>query len=44
MTIEGPRGGITVKYLKDIVKSAKLYIRPLQEDIFVEDSTQEVCI
>ena len=45
MTIEPPRGGITVRYLKDIVKSAKLYVRPLQEDIIcIEDSNQEVCI
>ena len=39
--IEAPRGGLRVKYLKDIIKSAKLYIRPLQADI-VDDSNHEV--
>ena len=31
--IESPEGGLTVPYLKDIVRQAKLYIRPLQCDI-----------
>ena len=31
--IETPGGGFTVPYLKDIVRQAKLYIRPLQCDI-----------
>ena len=35
--IEGPGGGITVLYLKDILNQAKLYIRPLQCDITEED-------
>lgn len=46
ITIKPPRGGITVKYLKDIVKSAKLFVRPLQADIDCvhEDSNHEVCV
>ncbi len=31
--IETPEGGLTIPYLKDIVRQAKLYIRPLQCDI-----------
>ena len=31
--IEGPDSGMTVAYLKDVVNTAKLYIRPLQKDI-----------
>ena len=31
--IEGPDGGMTVSFLKDILNQAKLYIRPLQKDI-----------
>ena len=48
ITIEPPRGGVTVRYLKDIVKSAKLFVRPLQADIHVDcirdGSDDEVCI
>ena len=33
VTIEPPRGGLNVRYLRDILKSAKLFIRPLQRDI-----------
>ena len=42
MTIEPPRNGLNVRYLRDILKSAKLFIRPLQKDIEErenEDST-----
>ena len=35
--IEPPKGGMTVMYLKDIVKSAKLFVRPLQADIESEE-------
>ena len=31
--IEGPDGGVTVPFLKDILRQAKLYFRPLQCDI-----------
>ena len=37
MEIEGSESGVTVSYLKDILNQAKLYIRPLQCDITVED-------
>ena len=37
MEIEGPESGVTDSYLKDILSQAKLYIRPLQCDITVED-------
>ena len=33
VTIESPKSGFTMKYLKDILKTAKLFIRPLQKDI-----------
>lgn len=33
VSIEGPDGGITVPFLKDILRQAKLYVRPLQCDI-----------
>ena len=35
--IETPDGGLTVPYLKDIVRQAKLYIRPLQCEILSDD-------
>lgn len=35
--IKPPKGGMTVRYLKDIVKSAKLFVRPLQTDIESEE-------
>ena len=35
--IKGPDSGLTVRYLKDILNQAKLYIRPLQSDISEED-------
>ena len=35
--IEGPDGGMTVSFLKDILNRAKLYIRPLQKNISEED-------
>ena len=43
--IESPKRGLTVTYLKDIVKPAKLFVRPLQLDIECdEDSQPEVYI
>lgn len=33
VAIEGPDGGVTVTFLKDILRQAKLYIRPLQCDV-----------
>ena len=33
VAIEGPDGGVTVPFHKDILRQAKLYIRPLQYDI-----------
>ena len=33
VTIEPPKSGLNVRYLRDILKSAKLFIRPLQKDI-----------
>lgn len=42
VTIEPPRNGLNVRYLRDILKFAKLFIRPLQKDIEEredEDST-----
>ena len=48
LEIEPPKGGMNVKYLRDILKSAKLFIRPLQSDVNVDeinlaDSESEVC-
>ena len=37
LEIEPPKSGVNVKYLKDILKSAKLFIRPLQVDINIDD-------
>ena len=31
--IDPPKGGFTVRYLEDILRSARLYVRPLQADI-----------
>ena len=33
VAVEGPDGGTTVPFLKDILRQARLYIRPLQSDI-----------
>ena len=33
IAIEGPDGGTTVTFLKDILRQAKLYLRPLQCDV-----------
>lgn len=35
--IEGPDGGVTVHFLKDVLNQAKMYIRPLQKDITIHD-------
>ena len=37
LEIEPPKGGMNVKYLRDILKSAKLFIRPLQSDVNVDE-------
>ena len=39
--IQAPQGGITIRYLKDIVRSARLYIRPLQCSITAESDEEE---
>ena len=31
-----PPGGYTASFLKDIVMQAKVYIRPIQKDLFLE--------
>lgn len=36
ITITSPKWGMTVKYLREILRSAKLFIRPLQTDISIE--------
>ena len=41
VTIEPPRGGFTVRYLRDILKAAKLFIRPIQKDIESDDEEGE---
>lgn len=41
LAIEPPKGGMNVRYLKDILKSAKLFIRPLQSDINVADHNKD---
>ena len=33
IVIDPPKGGFNIRYLKDIVQSAWLYVRPLQSDI-----------
>ena len=33
VAIEGPTGGVDVPFLKDILRQAKLYVRPLQCDV-----------
>lgn len=38
--IQPPKGGMTVRYLKDIVKSAKLFVRPLQTNIDCDEDSQ----
>lgn len=40
LEIQPPKGGMTVRYLRDIVKSARLFVRPLQADIECEDDSQ----
>ena len=36
--IDGPDGGITVPFLKDILRQAKLFVCPLQSDVTEEDA------
>lgn len=42
--IPAPVGGYTTQYLKSIVQSAKIYVRPLQKDLplDIEDDDDEV--
>ena len=39
--IDPPKGGFTIRYLKDILRSARLYVRPLQENISAEAAIVE---
>ena len=39
--IEPPCGGFIVRYLRDILKTAKLFIRPIQKDIESDDEERE---
>lgn len=39
LEIQPPKAGMSTRYLKDIVKSAKLYVRPLQADIMCTEGT-----
>lgn len=41
--IDGPHGGMTIPFLKDILRQAKLYVRPLQTDITVKE-VKKLCI
>ena len=38
VSIDGPDGGMTIPFLKDILRQAKLYVRPLQMDITVKEA------
>ena len=40
--IEMPAGGYTCDYLKAVVRSAKLHIKPLQADLNLDPSSPEV--
>ena len=45
LLIDGPEGGIDVYFLRDILRQAKLYVRPLQCNIILEkllDNNKEV--
>ena len=37
LEIDGPDGGMSVPFLKDVLNQAKLYIRPLQNDILLTE-------
>ena len=39
--IEPSRGGFIVRYLRDILKTAKLFMRPIQKDIESDDEEGE---
>ena len=41
ITIEAPQGGMTIRYLKDILRSARLYIRPLQCNVETDDDEED---
>lgn len=41
--IDGPGGGMTIPFLKDILRQAKLFVRPLQCDISVEEA-EKFCV
>ena len=38
VSIDSPDGGMTIPFLKDIPRQAKLYVRPLQMDITVKEA------
>lgn len=40
--IDMPASGYSVEYLKAVVSSAKVYIRPLQEDLDLQEHTSKV--
>ena len=42
--IDMPAGGYTCDYLKAVVHSAKIYIRPLQDDLNLKPCSPEVCL
>ena len=42
MLIDIPQGGYSVDYLRGVVKSAKIYIRPLQKDLDIEPLENKV--
>ena len=47
--IDAPSGGMTIPFLKDILRQAKLFVRPFQTDISIDEakkfcSPQEVNI
>ena len=42
--IQHTKSGMTVQYIKYIVKSAKLFVRPLQADIDCDEDSQAVVI
>ena len=42
LSIGTPKTGMTVKYLKDVLKSAKLFVRPLQKDLDLIEEEADV--
>ena len=44
VTVEPPRSGLNVRYLRDILKSAKLFVRPLQKDLEEKESEESTVV